>query len=358
MADIQPREITVSNRTVVRVILLTLATFVGIRFVILVSDVIVLVLFSVFLSIALNPGVSWIARKLRLKSRVAAVGIGYLAVVAILGVFMTFVIPPLARQTVDFVSDVPQTITNLRDTSTVTGRFIQRYNLNEQLDGLTDDIKERTDNISEPAIATAGRVGSALVSIITVLVLTFMMLVEGPAWVKRYWNFLPKRRREHHQKLADKMYGIVTGFVNGQLLLSLIAATIAFIALMVASTLLNVSINAVALAGILVFTGLIPMIGSFIGITIVTLACLFVSTPLALIMLAFLVLYQQVENAFVQPYIHAKYNELTPLLVFIAALLGLGFGGVLGGLVAIPVAGCLKVLLLDYLDRRNLRSRS
>jgi predicted PurR-regulated permease PerM len=67
----------------------------------------------------------------------------------------------------------------------------------------------------------------------------------------------------------------------------------------------------------------------------------------------FFVLYQQIENISLQPYIQSKYNELSPLLVFAAALLGIGFGGLLGGLIAIPAAGCAKLLLLDYLDRRD-----
>ena len=154
------------------------------------------------------------------------------------------------------------------------------------------------------------------------------------------------------------MYEVVTGYVNGQLLLALIAASFNFIVLVVASTLLNVTVNAVALAGILIFTGLIPMIGNLIGAVIIVTACLFVSLPLALIMLGFMLLYQQVENITLQPFIQAKYNELTPLLVFIAALLGVGFGGILGAFIAIPLAGCIKILLLDYWSRRKVAVKS
>jgi predicted PurR-regulated permease PerM len=356
MSAPEPQEVTVSNRTVVRLILLTLATILGIRFALNVSNVLVLIFIAFFLALALNPGVSWIARKLRLKSRVTAVGISYLLVLVVLGAFLTYVVPPLIRQTVDFINAAPETIESLKTDDTTAGRFVRRYNLDEQLEGFTGNLQERTKDLRQPVVATAGRVGSALVSIITVLVLTFMMLVEGPIWIKRYWRFVPKRRREHEQMLAEKMYRVVTGYVNGQLLLALIAASFAFVVLVIASTLLNVSVNAVALAGILIFTGLIPMIGNTIGGVIVTLACLFVSAPLAIIMAIFFVLYQQIENVSLQPYIQSKYNELSPLLVFAAALLGIGFGGLLGGLIAIPAAGCAKILFLDYLERRELRN--
>lgn len=353
MADKSASEVTVSNHTVVRIILLIVATIIGIRFALSVSNILVLIFISFFLALALNPAVSWIARKLRLKSRVSATGIAYVAVITIIASFLTYVVPPLIRQTVEFVNDVPETIESLQTDDTAAGRFVRRYDLDQQLEGFKDNIEERTKDVRQPVVATAGRVGSALVSIITVLVLTFMMLVEGQVWMNRYWRMLPKRRREHHKELATKMYKVVTGYVNGQLLLALIAASFAFIVIVIASTLLNVSVNAVALAGILIFTGLIPMIGNTIGGVLVTLACLFVSAPLALIMAVFFVLYQQIENVSLQPYIQSKYNELSPLLVFVAALVGVGFGGFLGALVAIPVVGCLKILLIDYLDRRS-----
>lgn len=353
MAEKSPQEVTVSNRTVVRLIMLIVATIFAIRFAISVASVLVLIGISFFLALALNPAVSWIVRKLHLKSRAIATGIAYMVVIFVLGSLISYVVPTLVRQTVEFISDIPSTIDSLQTDDTPIARLVQNYDLGEQLEGFKSNLEDRIEDIKEPLIANAGRVGSALVSIITVLVLTFMMLVEGPVWIKRYWRLQPKGRREHHQMLAEKMYRVVTGYVNGQLLLALIAATFALVVLIIASTLLNVSINALALAGILVFTGLIPMIGNTIGGTLVVIACLFVSMPLAVIMAIFFVLYQQIENVSLQPYIQAKYNELTPLLVFVAALIGITYAGFLGALIAIPVAGCVKILFLDYLERKQ-----
>jgi len=348
-------EVTVSNRTVIRVLLITVATFLVFRFVADVSHILELVFIAAFLALALNPTVRWISQKLRLKSRAAATGIAYLAVMIILIAFTSLVVPPLVRETVDFVQGLPQTISNLKDNSTAAGHFVQRYHLGDQVDGLSQNLKDRTKNIQQPVISTASRVGSALISIITVFVLTFMMLVEGPDWIARFWGlgFRNNEETKHDQALVSQMYRIVTGYVNGQLLLAVIGSGLGLVALLIASTLLNVSVNAVALAGILLITGLIPMIGHLIGAVIVVIACAFVSLPLAIIMAIFLLLHQQIENVSLQPYIQAKYNELTPLLVFIAALLGIAFGGLLGAFVAIPAAGCAKILFQDYLSRRK-----
>lgn len=352
----QPKvtELTVSNRTVVRVILLIAATIIAFRFVAKVGYILELIFIAGFLAVALNPVVSWFARNLKLRSRIAATAISYVTVVAILGTIIALVIPPLVRQTIDFIADAPDTISQaLNDENSTFGQYVDRYNLSGQVEGFTEDIQERTEDLRSPVVTTAGRVGSALVSIITVLVLTFMMLVEGPMWKKRFWELTPKQNRTHYKSLAERMYRAVTGYVNGQVVLAFMSAGFALITLLIASTLLDVSVNAVGLAGILVITGLIPMIGNTIGGTILVLACLFVSVPLALIMAIYFIVYQQIENVTLQPYIQSKYNELSALLVFMAALIGIGFGGILGALIAIPFASCVKILLLDYLDRRN-----
>ncbi len=349
-------EVTVSNQTVVRVIAMIVVTILAFQFLKNIAYVLQLIFIAAFLSVALNPAVGWISRKLRLKSRVTATAVSYFIVVVLLAMLISYVVPPLVRQTVDFIGNLPQTIDTLSSSDSPIGRFVDRYDLQQQIQGFTSNLRERTSDFRQPVIATAGRVGSALISIITVLVLTFMMLVEGPIWKQRYLRLLPKRHRDHQVKLAEKMYRVVTGYVNGQVLLSLIAAGFAFVTLLVASTLLDVSINAVALAGILIFTGLIPMIGNTIGGVIVVFSSLLVSLPLAIVMAIFFIVYQQIENVSLQPYIQSKYNELSPLLVFVAALLGIGFGGFLGALIAIPLAGCLKILFLDYLEQRKKES--
>lgn len=348
------REIIISNNTVFRIIAIIIVSLMAIKFFSRITHPLSLVFFALFLSLALNPAVGWIAAKLRLKSRAAATGVAYFVVLVVLGSFISWVVPPLVKQTAEFIRSAPQTISELKDENTSTGKIVQKYNLEEQIDGLSQNIKDRTNNLQQPVISTASKVGSALVSVLTVLVLTFMMLVEGPLWIKKFWLLHPKERREHDQELARRMYRIVTGYVNGQVLLALLVSLLSLVVLLISSTLLDVSINAVALAGIMFFTGLIPMIGSLIGAAIVVTACLFVSVPLAIIIAVFILVYQQIENITLQPYIQAKFNELTPLLVFLAALLGIGFGGLFGAFIAIPTAGCVKLLIQDYIKQRKL----
>ena len=108
-----------------------------------------------------------------------------------------------------------------------------------------------------------------------------------------------------------------------------------------------------ALAGIVSVFGLIPLFGNPLAAIIVILVCLINSVTLGLVMLIYFVVYFFVENHTFQPYIQSKLNELTPLTVFVAAVLGVGFGGLLGAIIAIPAASAIKVLVEDYFERRQ-----
>ena len=345
-------EITISNRTVIRVIAMIVITFLGIRFIQNITHPLTLIFFSFFLALALNPAVGWLTRQLKLKSRATATGIAYVSVLIVISGFMIAVVPPLFGQTRDFISTLPNTIESIRDENTGLGRIVQKYNLQDTVDNVASDMRSKLKNLPQPVLSTASRVGSGLVSTIAVLVMTFMMLVEGPKWLEIALKLQPPKKRAHRKALAERMYQIVTNYVNGQLIIAAIAAMFALLAMVVASNVFNTSINAIGLAGIIALTGLIPMIGNTLGAVIVVLVCALTSFPLAITMAVFFLVYQQIENVTIQPYIQSKKNELTPLLVFIAALCGIGLGGLIGGFVAIPLAACLRLLAKDAFSQR------
>jgi predicted PurR-regulated permease PerM len=346
-------KITISNRTIVRVLVVVLISFIVVKFIIKVDHALELIFFAFFLSLALNPAIRGIAKWLKIKSRSLATAIAYLFVIVFLTVFIALVVPPLVRQTINFARDIPQTVNNLQHSNSPAGRFVKHYKLESQIHNLSQYLKSHVSNLKEPVISTATKLGDALISALVIFVLTFMMLVEGPEWVDKMSKVKFFADNKWRVDIVRRMYKIITGYVYGQVLLALISGGIALIALVVTSSLLNVSVNSVALAGIVVVTGLVPMVGHVIGGAIVVLACLFVSWPLALIMAIFLLVYQQIENVTIQPYLQAKYNELTPLLVFASALIGIAVGGLLGAFVAIPAAGCLRVAAKGYLKHQR-----
>ena len=184
---------------------------------------------------------------------------------------------------------------------------------------------------------------------LTVLVLTFMMLIEGPHWLSLGKGLLPKDKRKRANALANDMYKVVKGFVNGQVFLAGLAAIMIVVPLLI----LGVSYP-IALMVIVFICGLIPMVGHTIGAVIVSTIALFTSPIAAVIILAYYILYQQIENYVIQPRVQSNSTNMSPLLVFASVIVGVSFGGLLGGLVAIPVAGSLRILVIDYLHRRNM----
>ncbi|MCW1908223.1 MAG: AI-2E family transporter [Candidatus Saccharibacteria bacterium] len=341
-------EISISNDTIIRTILIVAATVITFRVLADLTHILTLIGVSFFLALALNPAVGRISRAMNIKSRAGATGIAYIFVIAILVMFAALVVPPLVRQTTDFLKSLPETINDFQASDTGLSRFIERYDLDEQLRNIGNEISGRAGDISGPVLSTAGRIGGTIVSSITVLILTFMMLVEGPYWLSKILDMQPKSERERRRKIAYKMYKVVTGYVNGQVLIAGIAASFSAIALFIGNTLADTAVNPIAMAGIVFLFGLIPMIGNTLAAAIVVIFSLFSSPGLALGMAIFFLIYQQTENATLQPYIQSKSNDLTPLIVFLSAILGAAIGGILGALAAIPVAGCLRVLFDEY----------
>jgi predicted PurR-regulated permease PerM len=344
--------VTFTNQTVIRVVVFGVLALLVIGFFSRISSALQLIVASGFLAIALNPAVGWITRHLPSKSRVRATAVAYTFVIAVLIGFLVLVVPPFVSQILDLFKDIPTSVQDIQNQDTPIVRFLENNNLTDEYTQVISEIKSNLQDLAGRAVTTATIVGSGVASFIAVLIMTFMMLIEGPAWVQRFIAMQPGSKVDKRIKVLKDMYRLVTGYVNGQLIIGFIAAIFAFFALAISSTILGVSINPVALACIVGLIGLIPMFGNIIAACIVVLFCLFVSLPLALIMAAYFLVYQQVENATFQPYIQSKYNELTPLTVFVAAIIGVSVAGFLGALVAIPVVGCIRIYIKAYYGHR------
>lgn len=347
--------ITVSNRTVIRVLALIFSAYILYLAVNKAAHALTLIFIAFFLSLALNTPVHALALRLpgkRKGNRTFATAVSFLVIIALLIGFIASIVPPLVKQTGNFINEAPKLVEQLRDENSSVGSFIRRHKLEGQVDKLSDQLQSRLKNLSGSAVSTLTRVGSSIFSMLSVLVLTFMMLTEGPRWLNFAKRLLNDEKEEHYASLAKDMYKVVRGYVNGQVLLAAIAACLIVIPLF----LLGVSYP-IALMVIVFICGLIPLVGHTIGAVIVSTVALFHSPITALIVLIYYITYQQIENYAIQPKIQANSTDMSPLLVFSSVIVGVSFSGLVGGLVAIPVAGCIRILLLDFLQRRNLLER-
>jgi len=343
--------VTISNRTVLRVLALVIGSYLLIVAAGKASHALTLIFIAFFLSLALNTPVHALAERLpgkRRGNRTLATTVSFLVIIGLLAGFIASIVPPLVKQTTSFINEAPTLVEQLRSQDSSTGKFVRDHHLQNQVDKLSGQLSGRLKNISGSAFSTITRIGSNIFSMLTVLVLTFMMLIEGPRWLSFARRLLPDEKEPHFEKLASSMYKVVRGYVNGQVLL----ATIAALLIVVPLFLLHVSYP-IALMVIIFVCGLIPLVGHTIGAIIVSTVALFHSPVTALIVLIYYITYQQIENYAIQPRIQANSTDMSPMLVFMSVIIGVSFSGLLGGLVAIPVAGCLRILVLDYLNRKN-----
>jgi predicted PurR-regulated permease PerM len=344
--------IDIPNRTIIRALGWVLVFMLGLAAFQQASHALLLIFTAFFLALALNAPVHWLSQHLpgkRKGNRTAATAISFLVIILILAGFLASIVPPLVRQTNSFIKAAPGLIEDVKSEDSAAGQFIRRYNLQSQVQNFSTELGDRLKSSAGAAVSTVGKVGNSAFSTLTILVLTFMMLIEGPRWLRLGKDIIPDEHHERTERLALGMYRVVKGYVNGQVILASLAAILIFPVML----LLDISYP-IALMVVVFICGLIPMVGHTIGAVFVTIVAAFTSLPAAAIILAYYFLYQQIENYVVQPKVQSNSTNMSPLLVFISVVIGVNFGGIFGGLVAIPVAGCIRLVLLDYLHHKKI----
>ena len=356
-------KVEIETQTFVRFLLVVIGFTALIGAVYLSRSALITIGIALFLALALNPPVSALAARLPGKSRIGATALAYFIVVTLIGGILFLVVPPIIQQTAKFTATVPSLIDKATSQRPALDDFVKKYNLEEALDQAVASAKKQATEAST-------QLGAVLVAVLTgafgwvinlffVLILGFFMLVEGPMWMKKIWDLYDdSEKRDMHKASVEKMYRVVTGFVNGQIAVASIGALFVFLTVLTMSFFpsLQVPINlALPLAVIVFVMELIPMVGAPLA-TIITGFVLLLNSPTAgLLFVAIYLVYQQVENNLIAPHIQSKSVELSVLWILMAILIGSSVFGLIGGLISIPIAGCLRILLMDYLEYTKKR---
>ncbi len=345
------RVIRFRPRTILVVLAIVLSVAIALQVVWLARQVLSWVLISVFLALALNPAVEWFQRR-GVRGRGLAAALTYLLTASALTMIGSLLIPTLVEQVNQFVESIPRYIEDLTRGRGRLGFLERDYQI---VDRVREAVQEggaaRVLGVSGTALAITKSIVTAIVALVTITFMTFFMLLEGPAWVERFFTLLPEESRERWRSVGRDIYRTVGGYVTGNLLISLIAGVVSTLVLLI----LDVP-YAVALGLVVALLDLIPLAGATLAAIIVsTVAILEDPFPAGVVVVIFFVVYQQLENHVLQPLVYGRTVELSPLAVLIAVLIGAELAGVLGALAAIPVAGTIQVILRDQMRARRER---
>lgn len=319
---------------------------------------------GLFLALALSAPVSAIRRRIPGLSRGLATATAFTAVVLFLLMFIILVIPPIIDQTLKIVERVPEIVETLAGRSDNVEAVIEKYSLQPEIDKAVLNIREQATSwfagLGAGIFAGIGSLFGLFAALFLTLVLAFLILVEGPTWLQRLWNlYKDEERMETHQRIVGRMHHAVSGYVTGQLTVSGIGAlatgfVVFLLGLVFPGVDTNLALPAIAIGFLF---SLIPMFGSTIAGIIIGALLIISSLPATIIFVIFFVIYQQVENNLISPAIQSKYLQLSPLAVLVAVTIGIYMFGIVGGIISIPIAGVIKVLVEEYLVYTNKKRK-
>lgn len=304
------------------------------------SQVFILIIISLFLAMGLNPAVTALERKnLRRGFAVAAV-VSLVLVVVVLAALV--VIPPVFSQVNDLVEGAPQLIDSLRSNPTFL-RLDEDYGfiktLEDKFTSLFADGKLLTGAFG--GVLGVGRtVLSGAFAALTVTILTLYFLASLPQVTRIFYRLAPATRRERVSKIGDAIISRVGAFVGSQILIALFAAIFVFF--------LSLTLDlpyAAALGMLILFVALIPLVGHFIGGSIVSLVALTQSPATGLAALILYTLYVQIENYLITPRIMKRTLAIPGLVTIVSALLGTSLLGLVGGVLAVPIAAAVLLIM-------------
>ncbi len=341
-------------RLVFQAVLVVVGVVISLYLVYLLRQPIGWVAIAGVLALALATPVHLLSQRMR---RGFAIALVYLAMLAVPFALGSMIVPPLVTEGNKLAENAPD----------YAGDVTEFVNDNEQLREINEDY-DVTERIREEAGKLPGRLGGAastlrdvgvgivnsIFALVTILILTAFMLGGGRRWIDAGLRYLPPERAERIDRVLGRSASAVGNYVAGALAQATIAGVLSYAVL----SILGVPFAA-PLAVIIFFLDLIPLIGATIGAVIVGVVTLFTNFPTATIVwIIWSIVYQQVENNLIQPQIQRRAVDINPFLVVVAVLFGSTLLGILGALVAVPIAASLQIAMREYAEYRGIRPRA
>ena len=347
---IPDRAVRFPARTILTVLLIVIAVWALLQVVLITRDVLTWILVALFLAIALSPAVDWLQRK-GIRRRGYAVALTALAVAGVVALIGWLVIPQLVDQVNQFARQVPDYIDDLTKGRGRLGFLQTKYHIVERVrDAVNTGGASKVFGLSGTAISITKSVLTMVAATITIIALTYFMLLEGPMWMERFYGLFSPPTQVRLRGICGSIAKSVGGYVTGNLFISLIAGVTSGLVLWIMGVPFALALG--LLVGIL---DLVPLVGATIAAIIASTVAFLGTDGLlpGIVVIVFFIVYQQVENHLLQPLVYGRTVQLSPLVVLVAVLIGASLAGVLGALGAIPIAGAIQVVVVDVLEHRR-----
>lgn len=333
-------------------------TIVGAVGVVIVTGVLVVVLLAAvrilmwvciagFMAIVLAPLVRRLHDRLGGRRTLATGIVVFSTLFVLIGVVALFVMP-VRTQAVDIITDLPGTVHDAADGKGPVGNLVHKLHIESYVKANEAKLARAADSLSDSSFEAAKTVASVTFAFITITLLTFLFLSQSAAIGRTAQNMIPYRRRASAHRIATDAAAAVSGYVIGNLIVSLIAGAAAFVCLVA----LGVP-SPVVLALFVAVADLIPMVGATLGAAVCVIAAYLHSPTAGLVSVIFFVVYQQVENGVLYPWIMARKLNVNPLGILLSVLLAVELFGIFGALLAVPVSGALQVIVSAVRQERQ-----
>jgi predicted PurR-regulated permease PerM len=306
-----------------------------------VRNILLLVLVATVLAVGLDPQVRWLQR--RRVSRAWAVTIIGLLGVGFLALFAWLVIPEAVRQAQELARDFPSYLDRLRTSTGTLGTLEAKYHLSERLQQASSRLPDLA--IGKIPSITAGA-GSVIANTLTVIVLTIYFLLGLERGHSAGQRIVAGEHADRNTRILDESLERIGGYVSGNIFISIIAGTLAFLVLEI----LGVPFAA-ALAVWVAIADLIPGVGAMLGAVVCVVVALFSSVGDGIAVAVYFIVYQRVENYLILPRVMTKAIDLSAPAVIITLLIGSSLAGLAGALIALPIAAALKVIVRELWPR-------
>jgi len=278
----------------------------------------------------------------------------YLAALVFVGVFIAVVVPPLVREARLLAADIPGYVDRLKDASGPLGDLARKNDISTKLGDLTERLPSLASSSFGSIFGVTKGIASAIFNLLTVSVLTIYFLLALPRMRGTAVAVFDPEDRERAGRVLDESLEKIGGYVSGNILISMIAGILAFIAL----SIIGVPFAA-ALAMWVAIADLIPSVGAMLGAIVAIIVAAFSSFWQAVFTAGYFLAYQQLlENYWLAPRVFKNTIDLSPAAVIISVLIGGSLAGFAGALLALPVAAAFKVVFNDVWLARRLAARS